>query len=172
MEVKKAIIPQPIAETLQDIKSVPLQWASIPLGDHPALPNFNRSLAVTGFNLPDLGDKDQRAYITLKQILTDKLNGRVSAVVNCPIWEIMPHNWSLLREETDLQRAVEVDEQTIDDVTEEVLSIGKTYLKVEAVKYIRHLLTEKKAHLSDILRVYLQDYAQAKEQDLLNVFNS
>lgn len=60
-------------------------WAEKPLADHPKLKQFNRSLALSGFNFPDVGDL---IYLTFKVIFRDKETGETFKEVTAAIFTI------------------------------------------------------------------------------------
>lgn len=97
--MENLIIPEPYKAILQAIENVPYFWAEHPLADHPDLPQFNRKLVVSGFNSPDLMDQnDERLYISIRQILSNKETGKIFKIFSAPAWEIMPNTWSYFRD--------------------------------------------------------------------------
>lgn len=167
METKKQIIPKRVQELLKAIENVPYYWAMIGLEDLPELPQFSRTLVVSGFNCPDLEEmNDERIEITIKQIFTDKETGKRWRAFNQPVWTVYAHNWSYLRGE-DYQE-IEVDEQTLGE-DGEIISTEKVKLKVSSIKFMKLLLMHRKAHLVDLFNLYLQEFAKEKAEELKKI---
>ena len=164
---EKLIIPDPYKPILEAIDKAPYFWAEYPLPDHPDLPQFNRKLVVSGFNSPDLMDQnDERLYISIRQILTNKETGKIFKIFNAPVWEIMSNTWSYFRDPSNPMALVQVTKNIVDDESGETVSSEKSYIKVNTIKYLKLLLHSRKAHLVDLFALYLKDFATAKMSDL------
>lgn len=161
------IIPEAIQGILNDIKNCPKYWAEHPLADLPDYPLHNRKIVVSGFNFPDLeADNDQRIYITIKQILTNKETGLPFKKANAPIWTIYADTWSYLRNQNF--QLIEVDKQLFD---EEGNPNGteKSNIKVPTIDYMKYILFNRQAHFVELFQMYLKDFAIAKESELKQI---
>lgn len=160
------IIPENVQQILTAIESVQKFWAEYPLQDHADLPQFNRKIVVSGFNLPDLTEENnQKLEITVRQLFINKESGSVFINKRQPIWTISTDTWSYMRNPENASQLIEVDKQIFDeegnpDGTE------KSNIKVSTIDYMKFLLFNKYAHLTDLFSMYLKDFAIAKETEL------
>ena len=167
MDKTEIILNDELREILKAVENVPIFWAVHPLEDLPELPQFNRRLVITGFNCPDLSDSnnvttEERVEITIKQIFEHKESGKMFMSIKQPVWLINADTWSFLRLG---ETPVEVAKNYL-DADGKILKTDKVNIRVGSVKYTRFLIFNKKAHLVDLFKIYLADYAKMNIAEL------
>ena len=144
---------------LNEVNNTPYYWGELPLEDLPAMPNHNRKIVVSGFNCPDLEENsDERIYITIKRIFTDKSTGEVLSSKKSYNWEITANLKSIVNDFGKVIKEITDDEGN-------VIETKEVDFKVQSVKLMRFLLLNKQKHLKDLFAEALTDFAtQFKEK--------
>ena len=139
-------------ELLDEILATPYYWAELPLEDLPDVPSRDRKIVVSGFNCPDLEKgNDERIYITIKRILIHKETKFEDTNPKSFEWEITANLKSIIPNQT-IQKEISDAEGNIIETTE-------VPFKVPSVKFIRYLLLNKQAQITDLLESALADFA-------------
>lgn len=158
------IIPNSINEKLIEIENNPLYWAEYSLSDLPDYPIHCRKIVVSGFNIPDLeNENDKKIYITIKQILTNKETGVDFKKNNAPIYTIFSSDSSDLMDEEN--KIILVDKHIL-DIEGNFLEIEKSTIKTPAIEYFKYNIINRKIHIIDIFRKYLEYFAVNKKEEL------
>ena len=134
------------------VMATPYYWAELRLEDLSSLPFHDRKIVISGFNCPDLEkNNDERIYITIKRILIHKDTRIEDSIKKSFEWEITANLKSIIPNQT-LQKEI-LDEEG------NILETIEVPFKVPSVKFIRYLLLNKQAQITDLLESALADFA-------------
>ena len=165
---KIAIIPEIYTDLVNLINTAPYYLAEQPLPDHKDYTKFNRKVVISGINIPDLEDvDDKRIFISLCQILVDKETGDIYKKFPSFLVEINSVDLISIRKPESITENIEVGFKIVED--NKIISRNKGPLNVNTIDYFKSMLANKKFHIKDILEIYLADYIIKHEDELNNI---
>ena len=147
-------IPKDIQSTINEIINIDLNFAELPMPEHPKLPQFNRAIRVY-----DIDSKSKQEFVVFvyEQVLRDKETGEeVKIKLPAPEWAVYKENWSFLRDKNNqpIQASLKTD------------SSKKETIKVPSYKYMIWLMKNKKAEFLALIELYLASFIEDKLNEL------
>lgn len=147
-------IPKDIQKLINEIENIDLNFAELPMPEHPKLPQFNRSIRV--FNI-DVKSKNEFMFFVYEQVLRDKDTGEeISIPLPAPEWVVYKEDWSFLRDDKNIP----IDLPLKEDITQ------KDTVRVPSYKYMLWLLKNQKARFLELIKVYLQSFVDHNLEEL------
>jgi hypothetical protein len=150
------IIPEEIQEVINNIGNISLSLAELPMHAHPILSQFNRSIRVLDM---DAKSEQQFIYFRYEQVLKDKETGEeVKISLPAPEWVIYKETASYLLDDSNNPIELPLKEPQSDRTTDKV--------KVPSYKYMLWLLKNNKIRFLELLTYYLQQFVDARKDEL------
>lgn len=147
-------IPTEIQNVINQILKIDLNFAELPMPEHPKLPQFNRTIRVY-----DIDSKSKQEFVVFvyEQVLRDKETGEeVNIDLPAPEWAVYKETWSYLRG---------TDNKPIQLQLKEDLS-KKDIVKVPSYKYMIWMMKNKKAEFLQLIELYLASFIEYKLPEL------
>ncbi|MBP1166436.1 hypothetical protein JOE44_003320 [Chryseobacterium sp. PvR013] len=162
---EKLLIPEEVKQLLKEINTTDLNLGEIQISEHPLLSTFNRFIRI---NKMVVDTELPRIYLFYQQVLRYKETNEIEpSNLPTPEWLIGEDEWSSLRDENFNRIFVPVvDEETQNPVLDEDGHPKTSIVKVNTHHYMLWLVKNNKIGFLDLLKSYLQEFAEMKSNEL------
>lgn len=162
---EKLLLPEQVQQLLNEINTTHLNLGEIQISEHPMLPSFNRFIRI---NKMVVDTELPRTYLFYQQVLRNKETNEIEpSNLPTPEWMIGEEEWSSLRDESFNRILVPVvDEETQNPVPDEEGNPKTSIVKVNTHHYMLWLVKNNKIGFLDLLKSYLQEFVELKNNEL------